>query len=44
MNKEAALRKLLTGDKVRELRRLGILAYEIKHKCEKQLKNTELGL
>jgi hypothetical protein len=43
MNEEVALRKLLTSNKVRELRNLGTLAYKSKCKCEKQLKNTELG-
>jgi len=38
MNKETAVRKVLTSNKVTDLKRLGTLAYKIKCKCEKQLK------
>jgi hypothetical protein len=41
MNDEIALRKLLAGNKVRELRNLGTLAYKIKCKWENQLTKTE---
>jgi hypothetical protein len=44
MNEELALRQLLTGNKVTELRNLGTLAYKIKCEWENQLKKTELRL
>jgi len=39
MSEQIAFRKLLTGDKVIELRTLGSSAYKIKCKRENELKN-----
>jgi hypothetical protein len=41
MKEEITLRKILTGNKVTELRSLGTLACKIKCKWERQLEKTE---
>jgi hypothetical protein len=43
INKETALRKLLTGSKGRALRNLGTLEYNIKRKWENQLTKKKIN-
>jgi hypothetical protein len=44
MSEEIAPRKLLTGNKISELRNLDTLAHDIKCKWKNQLKKRELSL